>query len=102
VSVDQVSADVGAGAVRTSLHRDNRCLSIRSVLTSAPINNSPILALLTGCLSIRSVLTSAPGSFRSTKRPLTVSVDQVSADVGAVCFLAGFDGALCVCRSGQC
>ena len=59
------------------------CLSIRSVLTSAPLATA-ILARIQACLSIRSVLTSAPWyccldfCFRQN-----VSVDQVSADVGA-------------------
>ena len=60
VSVDQVSADVGARESVQDRFCDIVCLSIRSVLTSAPSR----------------VVLPVP-------RPAPVSVDQVSADVGA-------------------
>jgi len=78
VSVDQVSADVDADISRQSLYNYKKCLSIRSVLTSAPT------VALDGFV--------VPG----------VSVDQVSADVGARDKVQLAPPRLSVCRSGQC
>jgi len=89
VSVDQVSADVGAEALAANRDRDLMCLSIRSVLTSAPGWLSVAKPDGPVCLSIRSVLTSAPTWDRSNSQNMNVSVDQVSADVGARIKVAG-------------
>jgi len=84
VSVDQVSADVGARDIEA--HYVEKVVSVDQV--SADVGAASVARPDVGCkimcLSIRSVLTSAPcfgSGFR--KKGIEVSVDQVSADVGA-------------------
>ena len=85
VSVDQVSADVGAGCFLLDVKKSYWCLSIRSVLTSAP--QWPQITYPGPVVSVDQVSADV-GAFGPGRlvAGLAVSVDQVSADVGALFF----------------